>query len=172
MRRRIPSEEVNLTTDSLNEPKSHYSPAGLQAQLSNVVNRCAYEDTVVWAIFGTFWAANALLLVALFSQGDFPKKPAAAIVISTVGMVVSVAWFLIQRRAIAHLARYEAIIAAIEAELRIPEAFRLTGDEHREGIRGVGVRKVMCTLTVLALVSWGVSLIGLSWAVLGQHVPW
>ncbi|MDR3718733.1 MAG: hypothetical protein P4K98_08015 [Bryobacteraceae bacterium] len=126
----------------------------------------------MWAIFGTFWAANALLLVALFSQGDFPKNPAVAVVISAAGLVVSVAWFLIQRRAIAHLARYEAIIAAIEAELRIPEAFRLTGNKRREGIRGVGVRKVMCALTVLALVSWGIGLAGFLWVALGQRVPW
>ena len=89
-----------MTMPAPNESESNFGVTGLLAQLSNVVNRSAYEDTVVWAIFGTFWAANALLLVALFSQGDFPRHSAVGIIISAADTVVSVAWFLIQRRAI------------------------------------------------------------------------
>ncbi len=150
---------------------NNISEAGLSAQLTNVVNRSAYEDTVVWAIFGTFWAANALLLVALFSQGDFPRNPAVGIVISTAGIIVCAAWFLIQRRAIAHLARYEHIIALIELELRIPADFRLTGDSHRESIKGVGARIVMSAITRLALASWVVGLGCFLWVEMGFRVP-
>jgi hypothetical protein len=155
-----------MTMPAPKEPEQDFGQTGLLAQLSNVVNRSAYEDTVVWAIFGTFWAANALLLVALFSQGDFPRHPAVGIIISTAGTVVSIAWFLIQRRAIEHLARYETIIAALEEELRIPGDLRLTGGRHRENLQGVGARKVMRGITQLAFISWGIGLACFAWAAL------
>jgi hypothetical protein len=161
-----------MTMPAPNDSESNFGATGLLAQLSNVVNRSAYEDTVVWAIFGTFWAANALLLVALFSQGDFPRHSAVGIIISAAGTVVSVAWFLIQRRAIAHLKRWEDIIEAIEEELRIPANFRLTGDQHRENLRGVGARKVMGGITRLSVISWGLGLACFAWDAMGRPVPW
>jgi hypothetical protein len=161
-----------MTMAAPNQPERSFSPTGLLAQLSNVVNRSAYEDTVVWAIFGTFWAANALLLVALFSQGDFPRHSAVGIIISAAGTIVSVAWFLIQRRAIGHLKRYEDIIAAIEEELGIPADFRLSGDRHRENFRGVAARKVMREITRLSVIGWGVGLGCFAWDAIGRPVPW
>ncbi len=144
---------------SPSEPPPALELTRLWSQLSNGVNRSAYEDTVVWAIFGTFWAANALLLVALFSQGDFPRRPVIGVIISTAGSVVSVAWSLIQGRAISHLARYEFIVGALEEELRIPERFRLQGDQHREKLQGLGARKVMRGITQLAVVAWTAGLV-------------
>jgi hypothetical protein len=154
------------------EPQHTFSSGQLSAQLTNVVNRSAYEDTVVWAIFGTFWAANALLLVALFSQGDFPRNPGVGVVISIAGTIVGVAWFQIQRRAIAHLARYEKIVALLEVELQVPDDFRLTGDKHRENIRGIGARTVMNGITRLAFAGWGLALFCFLWVTLGFRVPW
>jgi hypothetical protein len=149
-----------------------FSSGELSAQLTNVVNRSAYEDTVVWAIFGTFWAANALLLVALFSRGDFPQNPGVGVVISIAGTIVGVAWFLIQRRAIAHLARYERIIALLEIELQVPDDFRLTGDKHRENIQGVSARTVMNGFTRSALGGWVLGLLCFVWVTVGFPVPW
>jgi hypothetical protein len=58
------------------------NPDGLWSQLGNAVALAAKQDQIVWAVFGVFWAANAVLLVALFTTGDLPKR--------SVGLVVSI----------------------------------------------------------------------------------
>ncbi len=43
--------------------------------MGNAVTLVAKRDHIVWTVFGAFWAANAVLLVALFQNGDFPSGP-------------------------------------------------------------------------------------------------
>lgn len=52
-------------------------------QLSNAVALASTTNQIVWTVFGIFWAANAVLLVALFTTGDLPHR--------TPGLVVSAA---------------------------------------------------------------------------------
>jgi hypothetical protein len=96
-------------------------------QLANAVQLVAKQDQVTWTIFGVFWPANALLLVALFTTGALPA-PVIGIVVSVVGLILSIVWTLIQYRAIAHLEFYEALIHRIEEKyLQIPPDVSLSG---------------------------------------------
>ena len=89
----------------------------LWAQLANAINLRSSQDEVLWSIFGTFWAANAILLVALFTGGGLPTDPSVGIVVSIVGAILSLTWYAIQGRALGHLMRHEELIKRIEAEL-------------------------------------------------------
>ena len=46
--------------------------SALWSQLANAVALVGKQDQIVWAIFGIFWAANAVLVVALFTTGALP----------------------------------------------------------------------------------------------------
>ena len=43
-------------------------------QLTNALNLRSSQDQVLWSIFGAFWGANAILLVALFTTGKLPEE--------------------------------------------------------------------------------------------------
>ncbi len=85
-------------------------------QLTNAINLSTREDQVLWSIFGVFWGANAILLVALFTTGSLPS-PAVGIVVSAVGVSLSFTWHIIQRRALGHLERFEELIRKLEEKL-------------------------------------------------------
>ena len=87
--------------------------ADLLAQLGNAVGLVAKEDQIVWAIFGVFWAANVLLLGALFVTGRLPDDTVGAL-ISSAGVILCVVWSLIEARAIHFLAFYEAVHSSLE----------------------------------------------------------
>jgi hypothetical protein len=70
------------------------SPDQLWNQLSNAVALVAKQDQIVWAVFGVFWAANAVLLVALFTTGKLPEQ-SVGIIVSGVGLALSVVWLAI-----------------------------------------------------------------------------
>lgn len=66
--------------------------------MGNAVTLVAKQDHIVWTVFGAFWAANAVLLVALFQSGDLPKRP-VGLIVSRVGFALSPVWLLIRHRA-------------------------------------------------------------------------
>ena len=78
-------------------------------QLGNAVALAAKQDQIAWAIFGVFWAANAVLLVALFTTGALPQ-PSVGLVVSSVGVVLSLVWRAIERRAVEWLKHYERVL--------------------------------------------------------------
>jgi len=100
-------------------------------QLGHAVTMAAKEDQIVWTIFGVFWAANAVLLVGLFTTGEMPSAK-VGVVISTIGIVLSCVWFIIQRRAISWLEYYEKIIFWIEESeyLKIPPDIALIQNQE------------------------------------------
>src|SRR3989442_6290509 len=103
------SEEDALVSDGPNS----ITPAN---RLENAISLRSSQDQVLWTIYGLFSATNSLFLVALFQTGTFPKA-AVGVVVSIVGLPVSIAWLLIQRRALAHIANYDDIIRKIDPEL-------------------------------------------------------
>jgi len=131
----------------------------------------ATGNQVVWAIFGVFWAANAVLLVALFTTGGLPGN-LVGIVVSVTGAVMSWVWFLIQRRTLAWLRYYEEIIWRLEkAHLKIPEDVALSAWINTTTFRtrvgeGVRVRTLMLISGVVAAHLWtiGVILFVFRWA--------
>ena len=76
-------------------------------QLSNSINLRSSQDQVLWNIIGTFGATNAILLVALFSQGEPPKNNTVGIVISLVGLILSA---VLSQTAIAQQSRPNFIV--------------------------------------------------------------
>ncbi len=124
-------------------------------QLTRARDLCSSEDQVVWSIFGTFWAANAILMVALFTTGSFPS-PAVGMTISSVGALLSRIWHKIQRRALGHLRRYEELAHRLEDRLSFDTKYATSGNLNTEDYDEfvAGERPPARTL-MLACSSWG-----------------
>jgi hypothetical protein len=137
-------------------------------QLGNAVSMAAKEDQIVWTIFGIFWAANAVLLVALFTTGTIPN-PFVGIVVSTVGTILSWVWFFVQRRAIGWLAYYERIIQKLEEKhLNIPREIALSGYLNEKTFnetvgQGVRVRPLMIGSGIVIAIQWMAALLWFAW---------
>jgi hypothetical protein len=76
-------------------------------------------------IFSAFWAANAILLVALFAGGDSPKK-VVGVTLSFVGLLLCLVWYQTQWRALYHLKDRERLMRDLEALLRVPTQLSLS----------------------------------------------
>jgi hypothetical protein len=125
----------------------------LWEQLANAVAFAAKQDQIVWTIFGVFWAADAVLLVALFTDGKLPEHP-VGIVVSVVGFAISLVWSAIQIRAFGWLKCYETVIKQIEVErLHVPALIAVTGSGKR--VDGVPVRGLMITCPLVSAALWG-----------------
>ena len=82
----------------------------LWRQLSNANTLRSSEDQVLWSISGIFWAANAILLVALFQNGKLPDSHLPRLAISAVGAILSLTQYFLQGRTLGHIKRYEKLI--------------------------------------------------------------
>jgi len=153
--------------------------SSLWNQLGNVVALASKQDQIAWTIFGIFWAANAILLVALFTTGNLPQRP-VGLVISFVGFLLSIVWFVIQRRAVNLLTYYEEIIKNLEYQhLHIPTQVAISPslnkslfDKTMKGAlvdkvldkllyifgRERRIRRLMSTCAFFATLMWGFSL--------------
>ena len=121
-------------------------------QLSNTVVLVAKQDQIVWAVFGVFWAANAVLLVALFTTGKLPEQ-SVGIIVSGVGLALSSVWLAIEHRAVAWLKFYEAILKELERNhLHVPLSIAFTG--HPEVVKGFSVRWLMLACPLISIVLW------------------
>jgi hypothetical protein len=133
-------------------------------QFSNVVAMAAKEDQIIWTIFGVFWAANAVLIVALFTTGNLPES-LVGILVSIIGLILSIIWALIQHRAINWLRYYEHIIFRIERKyLHLPMDInlspRINKFAKKKIIKGkVRVRVLMNYSGPVAVILWLLALI-------------
>ena len=100
-------------------------------QLTNAINLRSSQDQVLWSIFGAFWGANAILLVALFTTGELPDDPIVGFIVSFVGPSLSAIWHIIQSRALGHLERFEALMSKLEKSLQIESAYAVSGDINK-----------------------------------------
>jgi hypothetical protein len=91
----------------------------LLQQLGNAIKLRSAQDQVLWSIFGVFWAANAILLVALFPKGYFPTY-LVGLIISLVGLFLAIVWYKIQNRALGHVKLYEDLMKELENKLDMP----------------------------------------------------
>ncbi|UCC81904.1 MAG: hypothetical protein JSW46_12950 [Gemmatimonadota bacterium] len=95
-------------------------------QLTNAVEMVKHEDEVLWNIFAIFWGTNAILLVALFA-GEGSNSAAtnalastgglAGVVVSAVGLGLSIMWLTLHRRSLAWLDYYRALVENLEDRL-------------------------------------------------------
>jgi hypothetical protein len=155
---------MNQSTDPADGRGSRDS--ALWNQLQNAVAFVAKEDQIIWTIFGIFWAANALLLAALFVQGKVPDRT-VGIVISAAGAVLSLIWAVIQSRALRFLHFYEKVQEALEAQLltdgyRVYTLSRGLNQETFDKSRGTRVpaRIIMRGSSVGCAVAWVLSTVG------------
>jgi len=131
----------------------------LWAQLRNAIMLRSTEDHILWNIFGIFAAANAILFIALFQTGDFPKNNIVGIIISGVGLSLSVVWFLIQWRTLGHIKRYEAVMERAENKLKIKPNYAVSGwinveDYDKYLGKKPRVRTVMQRFSIIAGIGW------------------
>lgn len=127
-------------------------------QLGNVVLMAAKEDQIIWAIYGVFWAANAVLLVALFTTGGIPKD-LVVLIVSFVGTTLSFIWYFIQRRAINWLKYYEELINRLEEKLKIPNNYAMSPKKNELLFanivgKGIRVRRLMIGSGIFSTIGW------------------
>ena len=134
-------------------PSRAIPPERLEHQLELVVSSRVGEDQVTWTIFAIFWAAQVLLVGVLF-QGAFPPHPVIGLVVSALGIAMSIAWGLTQSRSLAHLKRFEDLTKSIEEQLRkaghLNEEHQLTMSCRFSGFPARTVMRVCCWVTALA----------------------
>lgn len=133
----------------------------LRDQLANAIAMSAKQDQIVWAVFGVFWAAGAVLLVALFTTGDAPSR-SVGLVVSSAGTVLSVVWAIIRARAIGYLHFYDSVVQEIETRLKLPADIALSGRInkrlHSANVKGIPVRDLMVKCTIAVAVLWAITL--------------
>jgi hypothetical protein len=139
---------------------SELSRAELLDQLSRATDLFCSEDQVLWSIFGAFWGANTVLLVALFATGTLPSNHLVGIVISSVGAFLSITWHVIQERAIGHLFRFEMLVDRLERKAGIPTEFATSRTINQGdylvclGRTKTSARTLMRACSVIAAALW------------------
>jgi len=135
----------------------------LWTQLGHAVTLIAKQDQIVWTIFGLFWAADAVLVVALFPNGVLPGGT-VCMTVSWLGFVLSALWAVLHFRVVAHPTFYEGMHQHFESELKIPEAFALSGWRNQERFRAAmgrtrRARPFMAACPIVWTVLWGLALL-------------
>jgi hypothetical protein len=141
----------NGTQDG-NLSKKEPSDDDLWKQLQNAIATHSSHDQLIWSIFGIFWAANALLLVAIFASNGKYALP----VVSAVGVFTSIVWYQVLNRTIAHVNLVEELMSKIENRVleKSPE-FRITlAPNVPSKIGGPHARSVMRWSTLGFLIMW------------------
>ncbi len=106
-------------------------PFNVWNHLDNIVRAQNNQDQTYWTIFGVFWPTNALLLVALFSDGKFPEAK-VGFIISIIGFLLSILWGIIQFRTTAHLDYLDELVRRIEFEYKVPKNLAFTKTINEE----------------------------------------
>ena len=134
----------------------------LWQQLNAVIAHRSGQDQVLWSVFGIFWAANAILLVALFSNGQEPRGP-AGVAVTLAGLAMAFVWWLIQRRAIGNVKRLTHLLQKLEEELGLPANLAMSpeinkADADRFMPSRPGATTVMSWTTAVAIPAWALLL--------------
>jgi hypothetical protein len=131
----------------------------LFVQLQNAISLRTAQDQVLWTILGFFGATNAVLITAMFSSGDFPKSFLIPTFVVPTGMALCIAWNSIQRRALGHINRHEALATSIETALDIPSnlstSSKLNVDLYAQFLgSGTPARALMPLIGWITLLMW------------------
>jgi len=143
-------------------------------QLNNAVTYACKQDQTIWNIFGYFWGTNALLLIALFSDGKFPEEDWIGLIISVLGGSLSLMWGRIQKRSIQHLRRYEEIEFNMEESLNLKPSECLNGKRNTQDLErfvgkvGVG-RSIIIGNCYVISVLWFISLMLFLYKIICSH---
>ena len=151
------------------ETNQEFSRQEMLDQLSRAADLRSSEDQVLWSIFGAFWGANTVLLVALFATGTLPTNHFVGLVVSLVGAFLSVTWHIIQKRAIGHLERFELLMDRLERKLDIPTDYavssRINVADYKAclGRTKTSARTLMRACSLLAATLWILGFVYFVW---------
>jgi len=95
-------------------------------QLTRAIAARASVDQINWVVFSAFWGANALVLIALVQSGEIKWMVPIA------GLVISLVWVLIQKRALGHLGYLESVVEKLERALNIQPEHAVSGWINKE----------------------------------------
>lgn len=143
----------------------------LWSQLTNAVSARSAQDQTLWTIFGAFWATEGILLVALFTTGSLPKS-IVGVIVSIAGVLLSVAWHIINTRAILHLDRWDILIERIENKLNFDTEFAISlklnskDAEYIKSNHKTPVRHVMRRCSLFSGVLWGILLLWFAYSLI------
>lgn len=151
----------------MQEDKNILTRDELWLHLSNVISLRNSQDQVSWLIYGTFWASNTILIVALLSSGNIPTNPIVGIVITSIGFILCIIWLNIQHRAIGHLKRYEHLKFKLEKELlpvQLSSSSKINNEDYNRFVRkGHSARIIMRFSIILCVISWIIGLLFFSY---------
>ncbi len=104
----------------------------LLEQLKNAIALTAKQDTIVWAVFGVFLAAEGVFFTEVLQSGAFKDRPVIGLAICMAASGIAFVWNVIQQRALKHLYRYENLVRALETKLVIPAEFATSPEINKE----------------------------------------
>ena len=126
--------------------------------LQNFCDLRTGQDHVLWSIFGAFWGTNALLLVSLFATDESWNQRNVGILLSSIGITISIIWIIIQFRALARIAMYEKSIKSIEKKILVlPKNLRFSRKSTSK--IPISARLAMKICSAIAFFGWVASLI-------------
>ena len=112
----------------------------LWKQLGHATTIVASRGQVLWTQSSVFWAANAVLLVALFQGGEPPKKDVVGFLISATALGLTIVWRLLQDRMIGLLKCDEELLTTIQKHLNIEDQLIVSRKPEIGGARALGRR--------------------------------
>lgn len=148
-------------TTASGKPQANQIPSSDVAALllPNAVSARFGQDSVLWAIIGSFWSTNAILLVALGATGAWAADASLVLLICLTGLFVSGFWLVMQAAALRRVIYYEELTTVLESALSVPECLQMFGSNPEATTRGLPrlpkARTVMPMGPYVALFGWG-----------------
>ena len=128
----------------------------LLAQLANTIALRGYETSISWGVFAVFGATNAVFLNIAIQVTSPPKN--GELVAMAAGLVFSLFWLFIQKRVIAYINRYDALITRIEQRLGIDDDLAISLQiNHRDRnafVTGFSARSMMLVAVTVVIIAW------------------
>jgi hypothetical protein len=146
-------------------PSQTFRQLEMWNQLTNAFDLFSNQNQLLWTIFGVLWGANALLLVALFTTGNLPPGKIVGCVVAGVGLLLSLIWHIVQRRAIGYLKKAEVLISELERFLEIPKNLAWSADINEfdylkyVGNRCGSIRDIMKGCSLGGAILWFLALL-------------
>ncbi len=116
-----------------------------------------HEDHLLWFISSIFWAANALLLVALFQTSSQFFTLMKWIIIPLFGLGLSIFWYLVGAHVLGYTFFYENLVGRIEEILISDLEFRTGWDNkkhYHKYITGMRLKPKMKYIPVIGIIGW------------------
>jgi hypothetical protein len=122
-------------------------------QLQLLYEQRSSQDSILWTVYGAFWATNAILVVALFSSGRLTADWRAAYLVPFVAYLDAAAWVVIQNRALRIIRKLEIAASAMEDRLYIPVEFRVSRSRNGRHL----IRGTMRLMSMMVTLAWAVA---------------